>query len=557
MMALWCHSEYDVKYLSFVAANINAIANWFAYTLYYLSCLPVVALVLCECNGKFFYDLPEELFHAGLQVIHSWHFRFYTAEQIKSIFGINHSCKDKPIPGVMQKACCFRSRRGEIEFIIQLFNCSSIPVFNYLRPLMNFLLRQTVIIDPSSPFHLKKADILVSDGVIIRIAKKIDENAERVIDFPNLHVSTGWIDVFSNFCDPGQEYKETLETGSKAAAAGGFTDVFVLPNTSPVVHSKGAVEYLVQKSNNLPVSVHPIAAITKNTEGKELSEMYDMHQSGARVFSDGINSIQSPGLLIKALQYLKAVDGIIIQLPDDHSVNPGGLMNEGIISTRLGLPGRPVISEELMVARDIELAKYSEGKIHFTGISSRGSIELIREAKKDSANITCSVTPYHLCFCDEDMVEYDTNLKVNPPLRTKADMIALRDAVMDGTVDCIATQHLPQDADHKVTEFEYALHGMIGLQTSFAAVQKAIPSLTIEKMVSLFSKQPAHIFGIELSPVLEGNAARLTLFQPATEWIFLKQHNLSRSSNSAFFGNAFDVKVKGIINKGSLFLNEY
>jgi dihydroorotase len=442
-------------------------------------------------------------------------------------------------------------------FIIQLFRCSNILVFNYLRPLMNLLLRQTVIIDPSSPFHLKKADIFISNGIIKRISDKIEENADRTVELPNLHVSTGWIDIFSNFCDPGQEYKETVDTGSKAAAAGGFTDVFVLPNTNPVVHTKGAVEYLVQKSRDLPVSLHPIAAVTKNAEGKDLSEMYDMHQSGAKVFSDGINSIQSPGLLIKALQYLKAIDGVIVQLPDDRSVNPGGLMNEGIVSTRLGLPGRPVISEELMIARDIELVKYSGGKLHITGISSAGSIELIRTAKKDGVPVTCSVTPYHVSFCDEDLVNYDTNLKVNPPLRSRADMIALRNAVTDGTINCIASHHLPQDPDHKVTEFEYALNGMIGLQTSFPAVQTAIPALSPEKIVSLYSTQPAHIFGVKVFGIAEGNTARLTLFQLHTDWKYLKENNLSRSANSAFFGKVFSSKVAGIINKGSLFLNEY
>jgi dihydroorotase len=303
------------------------------------------------------------------------------------------------------------------------------------------------------------------------------------------------------------------------------------------------------------VNIHPIGAITKNTEGKELSEMYDMHQSGANVFSDGTNSIQSPGLLIKALQYLKAIDATIIQLPDDKSVNPGGLMNEGVVSTRLGLPGRAVISEELMVARDIELVKYAGGKLHITGLSSKGSIERIRSAKKEGVQITCSVTPAHLLFSDEDLLNYDTNLKLNPPLRTKADMEALREAVKDGTIDCIATQHLPQDQDHKMAEFEYALNGMIGLQTAFAAVQSALPSLKTDKLVALFCDNPRKIFGLPSPTIKEGSTATLTLFQPGKQWTFTRAQNQSRSANSPFFGTSFPSVVSGIINKGSLFLN--
>jgi dihydroorotase len=422
---------------------------------------------------------------------------------------------------------------------------------------MTILLRQTIIIDSSSPFHFKKADVLITNGIISRIADKIDEKADKIIDIPGLHISGGWVEIFSDFCDPGHEYKETVETGSLAAAAGGFTDVFLIPNTAPVVHAKAGVEYLVQKNATSPVTIHPIGAITKNTEGKELAEMYDMHQSGAKVFSDGINSIQSPGLLIKALQYLKAIDATIIQLPDDRSVNPAGLMNEGIVSTRLGLPGRAAISEELMIARDIELVKYAGGKLHITGLSTKGSIERIRAAKKQGLKITCSVTPAHLLYSDEDLVNYDTNLKLNPPLRTAADRDALREALADGTIDCIAAQHFPQDQDHKMAEFEYALNGMIGLQTSFAAVRSALPSLEMEKLVSLFCENPRKIFGLPAAFIKEGAPATLTLFQPGKQWTFSKAQNLSRSANSPFFGTTFPSAVSGIINKGSLFLNDY
>ncbi|ANE49376.1 dihydroorotase [Flavisolibacter tropicus] len=420
---------------------------------------------------------------------------------------------------------------------------------------MNILLRQATIIDPSSPFHLQKADILIANSIFQQIESTITTQADYVIDLNGSFISPGWVETFTDACDPGFEYKETIESATLAAAHGGFTDLMILPNTLPVVHTKAGVEYLVQKGKQSPVHIHPIAAVTKNIEGKELAEMYDMAGSGAVAFSDGSKSIQDAGLLLKALQYVKAIDKTIIQLPEDKSFNPHGLMNEGIISTQLGLPGKPAIAEELMVARDIELVKYTGSKLHFTGISSKKSVELIKQAKAENLSVTCSVTPYHLCFIDEDLSSYDTNLKVNPPLRTAADRKALQEAVLDGTIDCIAVHHIPEDIDHKITEFEYARYGMIGLQTAFAVVQKTMPQLAPEKLVSLFAIQPRNIFGLESASIQIGSTACCSLFSLDQEWAFEKDKNQSKSSNSPFFDNRFNAKPLGIINKGNLILN--
>ncbi len=421
---------------------------------------------------------------------------------------------------------------------------------------MKIIIRQARIIDPSSPHHLQPADIWITDGIIRAIRPTIIEEYDLEIAVPELCVSPGWVDIFAHFNDPGFEYRETIETGAAAAASGGFTNVFLLPNTSPVVHNKSAVEYITQKSKNTISTLHPIGAITKNTDGKELAEMYDMYHSGALCFSDGLHSVQSSGVLLKALQYVKAIEAVIIQLPDDKSFASNGLMNEGIMATQLGLAGKPSLGEELLIARDIELLRYTNSKLHITGISSAKSIQLIRAAKSEGLKVTCSVTPYHLYFIDEDLNNYDTNLKVNTPLRTADDRAALQEAVLDGTVDCIAAHHLPYNSDEKEVEFEKAENGMIGLQTSYAVVKTCLPQITLEQIGQLFSTNARAIFGLPKISIKENNEAALTLFFENKEWIFTESHLLSRSKNSPFIGKSFRGKPYGIINKDKVFLNE-
>lgn len=422
---------------------------------------------------------------------------------------------------------------------------------------MKVLIKQATIVCPSSPLNGQVKDIFIEKGRIAAIADNISQQADQTIQQTNLHASIGWMDVFAHFCDPGFEYRETLETGAAAAAAGGFTEVMVLPNTNPVVHAKTQVEYIVQKSKELPVTIHPIGAITKNAEGKELAEMYDMRQSGAAAFSDGINSVQSSGLLIKALQYVKSFDGTIIQIPDDKSIAPGGLINEGIVSTQLGLPGKPAMAEEIIVARDIKLARYAGSKLHFTGIASAKSLEYIRRAKEGGIEVTASVTPYHLWFTDEDLKDYDTNLKVNPPVRTDADKQAMIAGFLDGTIDCIASHHIPHNYDAKVCEFEYAKAGMIGLETLFGVVWKvASGKHSIDQLVEKLSVAPRNIFGLFIPVIKEGETANLTLFDPNAEYTFTEAGIQSKSKNSAFIGKQLKGKVIGIINKEHVVINK-
>jgi dihydroorotase len=416
------------------------------------------------------------------------------------------------------------------------------------------LLLKGVHITPSFQFTKLPIDLLIENGIIVQLEQHINVSADKIIERKDLHVSIGWVDCFANFCDPGNEYKETLETGSQAAAAGGYTAVMLIPNTIPALHNKSQIEYVVQKSKDLPVTIYPIGAITKNVEGKELSEMYDMRNSGAIAFSDGTNSLQSSGIMLKALEYVKAFDGIIIQLPDDKSIAANGLINEGFVSIISGLPGRPAISEEILIARDIELLKYTNSKIHFTGISTKKSLDIISKAKIEGLQISCSVTPYHLLFSETDVNNYDTNMKVNPPLRTEDDMLALREGIRNGHIDFIASHHQPQHWDNKTCEFEYAEFGMIGLESVFGVA--GICGIRTSDFIKMQTENIRNIFNLELPELKCGARADLTLFDPNTEHIFQNQNLYSKSCNSPYVGKTLKGRSFGIINGDKVFLSE-
>jgi dihydroorotase len=416
---------------------------------------------------------------------------------------------------------------------------------------MDILIKDVTVIDTASSFHRQQVDLFIQNGFVTEIGT-IDRAADKTISQKGLFIFPGFTDIFADFCDPGYEFRETLESGALSAAHGGYTDVFLIPNTQPVVSQKSGVEYIVQRSKSLPVTLHPIGAITKNAEGKELSEMYDMYQSGAVAFSDGTCPVQSSGLLLKALQYVKAISKIIIQVPDEKSISAHGLMNEGVVSTQLGLPGKPVIAEELMISRDIELTRYTESAVHFTGVSSAKGIELIRKAKAEGLPVSCSVSPAHLFFTDVDLVGYDTNLKLSPPLRTAEDRNALRAAVLDGTVDCIATHHLPHHTDHKVVEFEYAKPGMIALETAFALVRSSMPALSMERLAELFSFKARELFHLSTPAIAPNQEARFSLVLPDEEWT--ATGFVSKSRNSPFVGKTLTGRPVGIIQQDKLFL---
>jgi dihydroorotase len=419
---------------------------------------------------------------------------------------------------------------------------------------MHLLLKKVTVLDSSGKYHLKTKDILIEDGVIVKIGDRITSANATVIDRKNCFVSIGWMDIFSDFCDPGFEYKETLVSGSAAALAGGYTDVALLPNTKPLTTGKAGVDYLKQKSD--VVNLHPIGVVSQEAQGVHLADMYDMKLAGAVAFSDGIKPIQQSGLMLKALQYVKAFNGVIIQVPDDTSIGKHGLMHEGIMSTSLGMPGKPAIAEHVLIQRDIDLLRYTQSALHITGISTKKSVDLIRKAKKEGLQITCSVTPYHLTFTDAQLATYDAVYKVNPPLRTQEDILALRKGIVDGTIDCIASHHFPQDWDAKQLEFEYAQAGMIGLQTTLPMLLNPKLDIPVDRWVEMLTLAPRRILGLPVPTIAEKEVACITVFCTTASWMFTNETNKSRSDNSPLFGSRLEGKVLAVINNRHTIIHE-
>lgn len=422
---------------------------------------------------------------------------------------------------------------------------------------MNLFVRSARIIDPASKHHLQIQDIIIEKGVIARIGSRLkNENHYREVEAKSLCISPGWMDMFSYFGDPGYEYKEDIFSGMRAAAAGGFTAVCVMPNTNPALHSKSEIEYVVSKAKGSMVEVKPIGAVSRNCEGSEITEIYDMHRAGAIAFSDGINSSLSAGLMLRSLLYVKPFGGLIISHPDEHSIRNGGLVNEGITSTMMGVPGIPAISEDLMVMRDLYLAEYTGSRVHFAFVSSPGALEQIRKAKARGVKVSCAVSPYNLLLEETAASSFDTNCKVLPPLKTRNEIKALMKALLDDTVDTISSMHIPQDVESKKVEFDYAGFGMLGLETAYAVVNTAVAGkLSDEKIVEKLAIAPRRILNQPLPSIEKDAKANLTLFDNSAEWIFTENHIRSKSKNSPFIGKKFTGRVVGVINNNQVYLN--
>ena len=417
---------------------------------------------------------------------------------------------------------------------------------------MNSLIKSATIIDKKSDFHNSKVDILIENNIITNIGKNLKNPKNyKEISFNNLHVSKGWFDYSVCFGEPGYEERETILNGITVAAKSGFTSVGLQPNTCPIIEKNTEIEYINSITKNKIVNVFPIGALTKKSNGDELSEILDMKESGAIAFGDYKRPITNPNILKLALEYTSLSNSPVFSYPEDNNISQQGVMNEGLISTSLGLRGIPSIAEEINIARDLSILEYTMGYLHIPTISSARSVELIREAKSKKLNVSCSVAIHNLFFSDEMVQNFDTNFKVNPPLRTSEDINAIITGLKDGTIDMITSDHNPLNIELKNLEFDNANFGTIGLESAFGALNSVFP---IKTTINLLTKGK-NLFNIVDDSIQIGNVADLTLFNPLSEYIFKEENVLSKSKNSIFLGSKLKGKVYGVINNGLIELN--
>ncbi len=417
---------------------------------------------------------------------------------------------------------------------------------------MNWLIKSATIIDPSGPYHLQKKDILLADGKIKEIGDQLDADAE-VFEAKNLHVSPGWLDLRVNFCDPGFEHKEDICSGLAAARSGGFTGVGLVPATQPALSSKSQIEYVRNKSRGAITELFPYGTISEGRKGQQLAEMYDMSVAGAVAFTDDKYPVVNASLLSTALLYSKNFNGLIISFPHEKSLAEGGQIHEGSVSTFLGLKGLPALSEELMITRDLALSEYNQAPIHFTGISSKGAVQLIRKAKAKGIQVTCDIYAHHLLLTDERLDDYDTNKKVLPPLRDNEHREALIEGLKDGTIDAICSDHTPEDVEQKNVEFERAAFGIIGLQTCFGVARTGLNNkLDLTQLISKLSVGPRKIIDKSVGHITPENEANLTFFDPDHKWILTKEEIHSKSDNTPFIGTQLTGKALAVYRHNRL-----
>ncbi|MFZ4861885.1 dihydroorotase [Sphingobacterium sp. Mn56C] len=417
------------------------------------------------------------------------------------------------------------------------------------------LITSATLVAPENPWNGQEVDVLIENGIISEIgtALKPTVAVSQHIDGKGAILAPGFFDLNANIGEPGYETKEDMHTGTAAAAAGGFTGVSIHPNTNPAVHSRAEVALLVNAAKGNLVDVHPIGAISKKREGNELAELYDMKKNGALAFSDGTHSVQQAGLMSRALLYAKGFNGLVISFAQDSSIAGGNQMNEGVMSTYLGMKGIPNLAESLMVSRDLYLADYNETPIHFTCISTAESVELIKRAKSKGLAVTCDVAAHNLVFTDEDVQGFDSNYKVSPPLRPKNDIKALLKGLKDGVIDAVVSQHTPQEVEFKNVEFQIAKNGITGFQTALPLAIKA--GLTDEQIVDKMAVGPRKVVGLPVPLIAKGEQANIVLYSRTEKWSFDAKTNKSKGRNNPFYGKEVTGKVYLVVNNNQLISN--
>lgn len=411
---------------------------------------------------------------------------------------------------------------------------------------MKILIQHAEIFDSNSPYHKQEKNVLINNGRIAEVGDK-NYSADKVIKADGMRLSTGWFDMGASIGDPGHEQREDLESAARVAAVGGFTEIALLPNTTPAIQSKNEVAFLTKGNDNRLVQFHPLAAVTRNNKGEELTEMIDLHEAGAVAFTDGLKSIWHTDIFLKSLQYLKKFDGLLIDHPEDPWLNMFGQMHEGVNSTMLGLKGMPRIAEEVMIGRNLELLNYAGGKLHFARLSTAKAMDMIRNAKKKQ-RVSCDVTIYQALLDDSLLNDFDTNYKVNPPLREKSDIDAIIKALKDGTIDVISSGHNPHDEESKELEFDMADFGIITLQTFGANLVALSKVVDWDVLIDKVTVNPRTLLGMEVPVIEEDQKANLTLFDPNKTWVLDEKSNVSKSKNSPWYGQEITGKVVAVFN---------
>lgn len=417
---------------------------------------------------------------------------------------------------------------------------------------MNILLKSATVFDPKSAHHNKTVDVLIENGLISKIDNTINcpTNCDE-INLENLTISNGWFDASVSFGEPGYEDRETIENGIEVAAKSGFTQIGLNSNCYPFTDSKSMVNYLKNKAFGTAVNIYPIGSLTKNSEGTEIAELYDMQQTGAIAFNDYKKGIKNANLVKIALQYTQSFGGLVMSYPNNCNIAGEGIANEGVNSTHLGLKGTPTLAEELQVSRDLFLLEYTGGKLHIPTISTAKSVALIREAKAKGLQVSCSVSADHLTLTDDELESFDANYKIVPPLRTQTDVDALIAGLKDDTIDFITSDHDPIDIENKKIEFSLAIDGSIGLESLFVSLQDI---LGLDILIEKITNAPQAIFGITPTIIKEGEKANLSLFTTQGTKNFTEDDILSTSKNSAYLGKKATGKVYGTYNNGILTL---
>ncbi|HEY0978362.1 MAG TPA: dihydroorotase [Flavobacteriales bacterium] len=413
------------------------------------------------------------------------------------------------------------------------------------------LLRQVTVVDPQGPHHEETVDLLIADGRIAKVGKRIPKGDAVEVKAEGLHASPGWVETRAHFRDPGEEYKQGLANGLDAAAAGGFTAVAVLPSTTPPIDSRSGVEYLISRAKGHAVRVLPLGALTKGLKGEQLAEHFDMREAGAVAFCDDTHPVRNTRLMLLALQYGLNFNGRVITFAQDADLTAMGQMHEGHMSTRLGLRGIPAIAEATQLARDLELVAYTGASLHVATVSTAAGVELIRRAKADKLKVTASVAAHHLLLDDGCLRGFDSHYKVMPPLRDEVHMEALREGVKDGTIDTITSDHRPEDVEHKIVEFPQAAFGIIGLETAYAVANTVLhPRMSVRRIVERFCHGPRAVLGLSVPHLVEGQLAEITLFAPEHHWSLTEADIVSRSRNTPLIGQRFIGKPMGIVANG-------